>query len=588
MLIGLLIVGWVTTAWLSADYYYGNRSNNLYRQESQLAMQQAELVARNINENIELLKGISLVVSREEETHRALRRFGANAAPSILGYEVRKQQWTQDKVLGELNDSLSIAATNLGTDNIFIINAAGDCIAAGNADKPGSSVGSNYADRVYFPQAQAGQPGHQYAVGRTTNIPGLFYAYPVLEKGRFLGAVVVKRDITQFSHWTSQANAFIADANGVIVLTSDKRLEFRALPNASVTKLSAEKRLLQYKRSVLEPLEITPWGSARFPSAVLVGGKNPPLVFASKSLPEDAITIHVPRPLDEIVRLDTERGWFFLLLAAACSMLIVAVSAVVYYMQRIRQLNEDLDAKVKQRTQQLLAAQEELVRKEKLAVLGQVAGSVGHELRNPLGVMSNAVYFLQTVLADADETTREYLNIIQSEIAASERIVSDLLDSVRTKPPQPETVGVQELLEQTLRKLSIPPSVAVQLDIPATLSALRVDAQQIHQVLRNLISNGVEAMPQGGTLQIRAKADEAAKKIIVSVRDSGLGMTAQQLDRLFQPLFTTKPRGIGLGLVVVKNLTQANGGTIEVESEAGKGTLFTVTLPATDETGISI
>ncbi|MGA9045515.1 histidine kinase dimerization/phospho-acceptor domain-containing protein, partial [Sulfuricurvum sp.] len=86
--------------------------------------------------------------------------------------------------------------------------------------------------------------------------------------------------------------------------------------------------------------------------------------------------------------------------------------------------------------------EEELVRKEKLSVLGQVAGSVGHELRNPLGVMSNAVYFLQTVLPDVDESVKEYLDIIKSEITGSERIVSDLLDSVRTKPPQPEAVGV--------------------------------------------------------------------------------------------------------------------------------------------------
>ena len=91
----------------------------------------------------------------------------------------------------------------------------------------------------------------------------------------------------------------------------------------------------------------------------------------------------------------------------------------------------------------------------RLAVLGQVAGSVGHELRNPLGVMSNAVYFLQTVLSDADDTTKEYLNIIKSEIAGSERIVSDLLDAVRTQPPHREIVGVAELIGQTLRKCCV-------------------------------------------------------------------------------------------------------------------------------------
>jgi PAS domain S-box-containing protein len=252
--------------------------------------------------------------------------------------------------------------------------------------------------------------------------------------------------------------------------------------------------------------------------------------------------------------------------------------------EKIRQLNDELEEKVQERTRQLLEAQEELVRKEKLAVLGQVAGSVGHELRNPLGVINNAVYFLQTVLADADDTTKEYLNIIKEEIAGSERIVSDLLDAVRTKPSHPVAVGVEELIAQTLRKYSVPATVAVQLEIPATLSALLVDVGQIRQVFRNLISNSVEAMPEGGTLAISAVENRSEGTVTISVRDSGGGIAPEVLAKLFQPLVTTKSRGIGLGLVVVKNLTQSNGGTVEVQSEWCKGTTFLVTLPVCEST----
>ncbi len=253
--------------------------------------------------------------------------------------------------------------------------------------------------------------------------------------------------------------------------------------------------------------------------------------------------------------------------------------------QRLSQLNEELDAKVKERTQQLLVAQDELLRKEKLAVLGQVAGSVGHELRNPLGVMSNAVFFLQTVLADADDSTKEYLGIIRDEIGSSERIVSDLLDSVRTKPPQPERVEAGELIAQTLRKCSVPPCVAVRLEIAEALPPLRVDPLQLQQVLRNLISNAVEAMPEGGTLEISALENPPGSSVTIAVRDSGSGMAPEVLAKLFQPLFTTKARGIGLGLVVVKNLTEANGGSVQVQSEAGKGSRFAVTLPRAESTG---
>jgi signal transduction histidine kinase len=253
--------------------------------------------------------------------------------------------------------------------------------------------------------------------------------------------------------------------------------------------------------------------------------------------------------------------------------------------EKIRKLNEELETKVQERTQQLRGAQEELLRKEKLAVLGQVAGSVGHELRNPLGVMNNAVYYLQTVLADADSGVKEYLNIIKDEIAGSERIVSDLLDAVRTQPPRSEAVGVAKLVGQTLGKLTLPPAVSVKLDFSKTLPALRIDAMQIHQVLRNLISNAIEAMPEGGTLEISALENTKNGTVSIKVQDSGSGIAPDVLPKLFQPLFTTKARGIGLGLVVVKNLTEANSGTVQVESVAGKGSVFTVTLPAADETG---
>lgn len=236
--------------------------------------------------------------------------------------------------------------------------------------------------------------------------------------------------------------------------------------------------------------------------------------------------------------------------------------------------------KLQERTRQLLEAQDELVKKEKLAVLGQVADTVGHELRNPLGVINNAVYYLQAVLPDADETTKEYLGIIKDEIADAERIVSDLLDAVRTKPPHPEMVEIEEAIGRTLHKCNIPSSVTVSVDIPDTFPAIHADPAHLHQIFWNLITNGVEAMPQGGTLAIRADEDQAAHVLRISIKDSGIGITSEQQAKLFQPMFTTKARRIGLGLVVVKNLVQANGGSVAVESASGVGSTFTVMFPS--------
>jgi signal transduction histidine kinase len=249
---------------------------------------------------------------------------------------------------------------------------------------------------------------------------------------------------------------------------------------------------------------------------------------------------------------------------------------------------EDLEA----RTRELFDAQEDLMRKEKLAILGQMSGSVGHELRNPLGVMSNAVYFLQMVLTNADDTTKEYLEIIKHEIDNSLRIITDLLDFARTRPPQIQTVTARALTDESLGRCAIPENVALQTEIPDNLPLLRVDPLQMGQVLTNFITNAVQAMPDGGELRVTARLagtmqepllqnpeQETGDFIQLSVTDTGEGIAPENMSKLFQPLFTTKPKGIGLGLVVCKNLVEANGGQIEVESEPGKGTTFTVKLP---------
>jgi signal transduction histidine kinase len=241
----------------------------------------------------------------------------------------------------------------------------------------------------------------------------------------------------------------------------------------------------------------------------------------------------------------------------------------------IRHLNE----KLKQNIVQLQEVQEELVRQEKLSILGQLSGSVGHELRNPLGVMSNAVYYLQMVLPDADETTKEYLGIIKKEIDNCLRIITDLLDFARTRPPKRTLAAVPTLVSQSLGQCAVPENIAVALHLTDILPKVNVDPLQMEQVLQNIITNAIQAMPAGGTLTIIGTENPEAGLLRLSISDTGAGISPENRKKLFQPLFTTKARGIGLGLVVCKNLAAANGGTIEVESAVGEGTTFTVVLP---------
>ncbi|RQW87249.1 MAG: PAS domain S-box protein [Geobacter sp.] len=264
----------------------------------------------------------------------------------------------------------------------------------------------------------------------------------------------------------------------------------------------------------------------------------------------------------------------------------------------ISAMNEELQ----QRSEQLLVAQEELVRKEKLAILGQLSGSVAHELRNPLGVMNNAVYFLKSIQTNADEMIKEYLDIISQEIENAGRIISDILDFSRTRTPNIIPTEPFLLVKDALEKCDVPECIAISVDIPDSLPLLKVDPLQMDQVLQNLISNACQAMPHGGSVTISARpvldsrleirnteeynqekgtldVEPCSDFLEISVTDNGKGISPENMKKLFQPLFTTKVRGIGLGLTVCRNLTEANGGSITAVSRADEGTVFRVTLP---------
>ena len=245
--------------------------------------------------------------------------------------------------------------------------------------------------------------------------------------------------------------------------------------------------------------------------------------------------------------------------------------------EALKDYSERLEEMVGERTKELRDAQEELVRKEKLAILGQLAAGVGHELRNPLGVISNAVYYLETILSDADETTKEYLELISSEVRTSEMIVSDLLDLSRTRPAERERIEVFELITQILDRRNPPEGVEVDTQITPDLRPLFVDPRQTVLVFDNLITNAYQAMTEGGKLTIQAKTEE--DRVHVSITDTGCGIPKENMEKLFEPLFTTKAKGIGLGLAVSKNLVEANRGSIEVVSEEDKGSTFTIILP---------
>lgn len=232
---------------------------------------------------------------------------------------------------------------------------------------------------------------------------------------------------------------------------------------------------------------------------------------------------------------------------------------------------------------ELRETQEQLVQAERLAAMGRLAASVAHELRNPLMVMRNAVYLLDRIVsegkaADSTQTLARYLGKIDREIDRQSKIINDLLFFSRNRPRQLGDVDLNGILSDTLQRVAVPESVGVCCDLDETLPIIRADADQLQQVFVNLVTNAVQAMPDGGTLSVSTRQD--GDDVVARVADTGVGISEENMARLFQPFFTTKDKGIGLGLSVTRGLVEGHRGTIDVESQVGAGTTFTVHLPS--------
>ena len=286
-----------------------------------------------------------------------------------------------------------------------------------------------------------------------------------------------------------------------------------------------------------------------------------------------------PTPLVGTLTQDTP--WIILVIGAIVAAL---VTTVVEAQSRRRDyaaaLVEERTASLRQAVADLEQAQAQLVRQEKLAAMGQLASTVGHELRNPLAVIMNVLYLLETLAGtDASEAMRRHLATAKRETSAATLIVSDLLDYAAGRAPMTAPVPLADLVAEALSVVPPPAGVEVVQQVePGT--AINADRDQIRQVLLNLITNGYDSMPDGGVLDVSARS--SGDSVRITVTDTGLGMDEETKAHIFTPFYTTKSRGIGLGLAVTKRVVEAHGGTISVQSTPSVGTSFTVTVPTAD------
>ena len=242
---------------------------------------------------------------------------------------------------------------------------------------------------------------------------------------------------------------------------------------------------------------------------------------------------------------------------------------------------EDLNRQSKE----IKDTQDALIRSEKLAAIGQLASSVAHELRNPLGVIKNALYYLNMLEVGKDSADiKENMDIISKEVENSNKIINDLLEFSRIKKPTLQSENINMIVKDVLNRLERRPNVEIITELEDTLPDVKVDALHIQQVFYNIAQNAIQSMDKGGRLTICTRVQKPEYRnqsefIEISFVDTGSGISKENLEKIFNPLFSTKAKGTGLGLSVCASLIEGHGGTIDVQSKVGKGTVFTVKLP---------
>jgi len=244
---------------------------------------------------------------------------------------------------------------------------------------------------------------------------------------------------------------------------------------------------------------------------------------------------------------------------------------------KLTEYSQKLEKLVDEKTEELKQTQAKLLKAEKLAAIGELAGLIGHDLRNPLTGIKGATYYLKTkYTTELDATGKEMLKTIEKAIEHANKIINDLLDYSGKLTIELTETTPKILLKDTLASTKIPARIHI-VDATKSKPKIKVDVGSMHKVFANIIINAIDAMPNTGTLTITSKTADDKVKIVF--KDTGTGMSPETLSKMWIPLFTTKARGMGFGLPIAKRIVEAHGGNISLKSTLGKGTAVTITIP---------
>ncbi|MFL6711052.1 MAG: ATP-binding protein [Massilia sp.] len=540
----------------------------------------AYLVALRQGGSDELARGQRQLQLMAPELESALVKF--ETLPYAVGFQDEVAQLLahpDDQARRDrLNRIFQAIARQAKIGAIYLMDRQGDTLAASNFDLPLTFLGKNFGFRPYFREALAGHAGRFYGIGSTTSEPGYFISQPVRHDGQIVGVIAVKIVLDEFEkNWAgSEDTIVLADRAGVVFLSNRADWKYRSLGAISAEAARDIAGTRQYAHLPIMPLPGATTG---------------------------ALAPHASRPLGAL-------GWQLKLFpsrqrvarnatlwAFAAALLLASFGTAVWALhQRRRRLDErrmaarELEVKLAERTAQLRSTQNDLVQAGKLAMLGQMAAGVTHELNQPLAAIrafaDNARAYLERGQADKAADNLAHIGDASARMGA---IIGQLKGFARRSDALDEVDLVRSmqasafLLQGEFKRLGITPHI----ETGAQPLLVAGDAVRIEQVFINLLRNAIDAVEEADRREVAVTMGVDANMAVVRIADSGAGLLGETASHLFEPFYTTKPsgKGLGLGLAISSSIIQAMNGQLTGRNRVEGGAMFEVRLPLQQNQG---
>lgn len=538
---------------------------------------------RSVESEIERFRYLPDVIAKDERILRLLTE--AQTGPAT----------------GAANAYLKAVRGLAGADELYVLDSDGLTLAASNWDEPGSFVGHSYAFRPYYRDAMATGSGRFYAVGVTTGKPGYFLSSRIAVAGRIIGVAVVKVDMAPLAAIWAEAGDMsgLADGDGVVFLSGEPGWTYRPLaplPRETLSRLAEERRYDGTNLAAAEPLGLPEHGTG----GVTLRYAGQAYLLGARLIEPDGWQLLSALPLEPAEREARLTGG----LAALLALVFLAVLALVRQRRQITRMKLDqnavLERRVAERTRELAheiderrraeaelrATQESLIHAAKLAALGRMSAAIVHEVSQPLTALDNTLAAADLhAQKRANGEVRRNLGSARGLLKRMQRTVKHLRTfSSRREPEPPEAVNPGLVLDNAV-EIATPQARDAGITIAthggAALPAVSGNAVRLEQVFVNLLLNAIEATAGAGNHSIEINTAVAAGGLVVSIADSGPGISDAVRQRLFEPFFTTKKTGesLGLGLSITRTLLEEFGGALTLEPRPEGGTLAQVTLP---------